>query len=171
MKNPRQYGLPPSSVAVDGQGNKVVDTEIYDVSVVRQLGCLVSALHLFLSPRGSPVAFDVEFTESLYQKKKKLTRHIQALLRDFIIDHDATISRGSYIHRHALHCLDHVRQALLCAADTTLEPTGDDTVTLDTEPDLALHQTHMDMGFASARHTCRNYTEIQEWMEANKIKV
>lgn len=72
VKNPRQYGLPPSSVAVDGQGNKVVDTEIYDVSVVRQLGCLVSALHVFLSPQhGSTVAFNVEFIESLYQSKRE----------------------------------------------------------------------------------------------------
>lgn len=94
------------------------------------------------------------------------------MLRDFIVDHDATISQGSYIHRDALHCLDHVRQALLCAADTTLEPTGDDTVLVDTEPDPVVHRTHyVDVGFASARHTCRNYTEIQEWMEANKVKL
>lgn len=71
VKNPRQYGLPPSSVAVDGQGNKVADTEIYDVSVVRQLGCLVSALQLFPSPHDSMVAFDVEFTEPLYPKRKR----------------------------------------------------------------------------------------------------
>lgn len=42
VKNPRKFGLPPSMVALDALGNNVSDTEIYEVSVIRQLGCLVS---------------------------------------------------------------------------------------------------------------------------------
>ncbi|KAK5050858.1 hypothetical protein LTR84_003417 [Exophiala bonariae] len=42
VKNPRKFGLPPSMIALDAAGNNVSDTEIYEVSVIRQLGCLVS---------------------------------------------------------------------------------------------------------------------------------
>lgn len=42
VKNPRDYGLPLSADAIDASGKTVPDTEVYEVSIVRQLGCLVS---------------------------------------------------------------------------------------------------------------------------------
>lgn len=51
VKNPRDFGLPPSFTAPDDSGNNASDTEIYEVSVIRQLGCLVSRHEEpFLSP-------------------------------------------------------------------------------------------------------------------------
>ena len=40
VNKPREFGLPHSSSAIDREGNKVPNVEVYDVSVVRQLGCL-----------------------------------------------------------------------------------------------------------------------------------
>lgn len=75
------------------------------------------------------------------------------------------MSQRAHVQEHALHCLDHVRQALLCAADTTLEPTGDDS-------DMYLHEMNdAEFGFATARHMCRNYTEVLHWIEANRLRV
>lgn len=47
VQNPREFGLPPSMVALDALGNNVSDTEIYEVSVIRQLGCLVRFFFFF----------------------------------------------------------------------------------------------------------------------------
>ena len=154
VKNPRYYGLPPSSSAVGEQGDEVEETEIYEVSVVRQLNCLVSDLHVFIL--------------FLFCYMILTSRPLQALVRDFVIDPYATMSQGDDIYRQVLHCLDHLRQALLCAADTTLEPTGKDVSFIDTHSDQGKQQSpHMGLGFVAARHTCRNYTQIREWMEAN----
>ncbi|OQU95994.1 hypothetical protein CLAIMM_02138 isoform 2 [Cladophialophora immunda] len=53
VRHPREYGLPSSAAAFDGDGHAISDTEIYDVAVVRQLECLVSspdARHLTPGP-------------------------------------------------------------------------------------------------------------------------
>jgi hypothetical protein len=48
VQNPREFGLPPSV------GDNTSDTEIYEVSVIRQLGCLVST---FLDMEGLSFIF------------------------------------------------------------------------------------------------------------------
>lgn len=42
VKNSKNFGLPPSALAVDQRKEEIPDTEIYIVSAVRQIVCLVS---------------------------------------------------------------------------------------------------------------------------------
>ncbi len=74
---------------------------------------------------------------------------------------------------HAFHCLDHVRQALLCAADTTLEPTGNGGVSTSVEQHYVGHQTLVEKPsavFESALHTCKNWTAVRNWIEENSVQ-
>lgn len=54
---------------------------------------------------------------------------------------------------HLRHCFDYLRQALMCAADTNLEPV-----------DFELG------GVTGWRFdkTCRNFEEVKEWAEVNR---
>ncbi|KAJ9606274.1 hypothetical protein H2200_009235 [Cladophialophora chaetospira] len=47
-----------------------------------------------------------------------------AFLRSTLIEYDHEMHPSAHDRAHAFHCLDHIRQALLCVADTTLEPTN-----------------------------------------------
>ncbi|KIX97667.1 uncharacterized protein Z520_06445 [Fonsecaea multimorphosa CBS 102226] len=136
VRHPRKYGLPPSAAAVDGDGQAVSDTEIYDVAVVRQLECL-------------------------------------AFIRQILIDYDH--EQHPHVHEKAqvYHCLDHVRQALLCAADTTLEPTRDggafSPLNVNGPHHYVGHQKTVMSGSASALHTCKNWTAVRSWIEENRV--
>ena len=54
---------------------------------------------------------------------------------------------------HMRHCFDYLRQALLCAADSTLEPFRTDLGGVT--------------GWGFPR-MCRNYDELKEWAEARR---
>lgn len=54
---------------------------------------------------------------------------------------------------HVRHCLDYLRQSLMCAADSTLEPV---------EPDL-----NGVTGWTVER-TCRSYTDVKLWSENHR---
>ena len=55
--------------------------------------------------------------------------------------------------RHIFHCLDYLRQTIMCNADTTLE--------WRSEGDPA----HID-GYGPT-HQCRNWDEVRQWLGAN----
>ncbi|KAL9099505.1 MAG: hypothetical protein Q9187_009489, partial [Circinaria calcarea] len=54
---------------------------------------------------------------------------------------------------HMRHCFDYLRQALLCSADSTLEPFRTDLGGVT--------------GWGFPR-VCRNYDELKEWAEARR---
>ena len=51
---------------------------------------------------------------------------------------------------HAQHCIEYLRQNIICAADTTLEPIKPEDNGVD--------------GFGN-KHNCRNYSAVKEWAE------
>ena len=61
---------------------------------------------------------------------------------------------SSDAHQHAKHCIDYLRQVIMCAADGTLEP-GDDTTR---------HITGMNVV-----HECRDYDEVRRWSEEQRL--
>lgn len=58
-------------------------------------------------------------------------------------------------HQHARHCFDYLRQALMCAADNTIEP-GNSTV-------------HGVTGIGAV-HQCRDYDRLVTWTEERRLK-
>ena len=56
---------------------------------------------------------------------------------------------------HAKHCFDYLRQALVCAADTALEPVDEAT------------------GFVTGMgvvHTCQNFEDLVIWAEERRFE-
>jgi hypothetical protein len=60
-----------------------------------------------------------------------------------------------------------VRQAILCASDTSLEPISDREGGRQYS-DVTDSSKGVTPGFKSARHTCKNWTEVRAWMEVNR---
>jgi len=99
VKNPRDFGLPPSFPAPDEAGNNASDTEIYEVSVIRQLGCLVSCRQPW---EGS------SFLRARPYLKKWLFANVpKTLLRRILIDYEDNVAPQPHTQAHAFHCLDH----------------------------------------------------------------
>ncbi|KIW94750.1 uncharacterized protein Z519_04727 [Cladophialophora bantiana CBS 173.52] len=98
----------------------------------------------------------------------------QAFIRQILIDYDHEHHPHVHERAHVFHCLDHVRQALLCAADTTLEPTRDGGVVSvpDSPHRYVGHQKMVDdrsSGLPAALHTCKNWTAVKVWIEENRV--
>ena len=89
-----------------------------------------------------------------------------------LIDYGREMHPAAHDRSHAFHCLDHVRQALLCAADTTLEPT--DNGGASTSGELSNHyvgdQIVVDKPDSGALHTCKNWTAVKNWIEENRVR-
>jgi hypothetical protein len=54
---------------------------------------------------------------------------------------------------HTMHCIDWIRQALMCNADLTLDPTDD----------------YISFG-QDSEHKCRDFTKILEWTQEHRYK-
>ncbi|GAB1210723.1 hypothetical protein APSETT445_009520 [Aspergillus pseudonomiae] len=67
---------------------------------------------------------------------------------------DESFDVGIERHPHIGHCFDYLRQSILCAADSHLEPTTERVIGNDR------------WGF---QRQCRNYTEIKEWAAQWKV--
>jgi hypothetical protein len=59
---------------------------------------------------------------------------------------------------HTEHCFHYLRQGILCAADTTLEP-GGPTMLLANGDQIATGE--------NVTHTCRDWRQVYDWMEEN----
>lgn len=57
---------------------------------------------------------------------------------------------------HTAHCFHYLRQAILCAADTTLEPGGTNMKLANGDKVAAGVETV---------HTCRDWRQVYDWME------
>ncbi|KAL6702402.1 hypothetical protein ACN47E_002195 [Coniothyrium glycines] len=58
---------------------------------------------------------------------------------------------------HTEHCFHYLRQGILCAADTTIEPGG---VAMRKENGEASHPV------VRAVHTCRDWRQVHDWLES-----
>jgi hypothetical protein len=97
-----------------------------------------------------------------------LTTLRQAFLRHILIDYSHERHPRAHEQSHAHHCLDHLRQAVLCAADTTLEPTSlsDGVSSHHMDEASANANAKVDLG-AAPLHTCKNWTAVKRWIEEN----
>lgn len=86
------------------------------------------------------LAFDVSMWHQL-----QCLNHIRAVLVN-----------GDDGSDHTAHCFDYLRQAILCAADTTLEPGG-------TSKKLA--NGDLVATGAGVVHTCRDWRQVYNWLE------
>ncbi|KAI0057351.1 hypothetical protein BV25DRAFT_1920199 [Artomyces pyxidatus] len=68
---------------------------------------------------------------------------------------------GSGVEHHVNHCLTYLREMVLCAGDTTLEPTG-------AMPGInAAGKVEHGATGQEVLHRCRDWTAIREYMEEN----
>jgi hypothetical protein len=68
------------------------------------------------------------------------------------------LTRGDDGSDHTEHCFHYLRQGILCAADTTLEPGG---------PAMLLADGQLVATGGNVTHTCRDWKLVYEWMEDN----
>jgi hypothetical protein len=62
-------------------------------------------------------------------------------------------SQRHHQHGHALHCIDWIRQALMCNADSTLDPTND----------------YIEFGDGNV-HQCRDFDAVFKWTHENGFR-
>lgn len=64
-----------------------------------------------------------------------------------------------------------VRQALLCAADTTLEPIGNRGALYPSLADAVRRSGDgTDHASGESLHTCKDWSAVKTWMEDNRLK-
>ncbi|KAL4861734.1 hypothetical protein BDV12DRAFT_203705 [Aspergillus spectabilis] len=126
LSTPSRYNLPPNDNVVPGISNA------YMVSVYHQLHCL-KALHAALLPviTGGEVS-----------------------VHDHVHERDSALA--GFEHNHIEHCLDYLRQAVMCAGDVTLEP-----------PDQRPESGKSPLQGWGVEHSCRSWEGIERWRGEN----
>lgn len=61
-------------------------------------------------------------------------------------------------HNHIEHCLDYLRQSVMCSGDTTLEP-----------PDERPEKGKSPLQGWGVEHTCQSWEEIEQWRGGNGV--
>lgn len=77
------------------------------------------------------------------------------------VHHDEIMDQAEMTYRHAPHCLDVIRQALLCHADTTLEPS-------QAMMDGKTGEWNIGAGGYNVVKKCRNWEAIRAWVDTNQ---
>ncbi|OJJ69566.1 hypothetical protein ASPBRDRAFT_281622 [Aspergillus brasiliensis CBS 101740] len=114
-------------------------------------------------PPSSPILNDPDAAE-LYMVSSVHQLHCLRILRDVIVKVDNDNGNMSVkVDKHVFHCLDYLRQAIMCAGDTTLEWAR---VRRNANGDLA---GYFFDGRGSS-HQCRDWTTIVGILEANRNK-
>ncbi|KAG7097762.1 hypothetical protein E1B28_005083 [Marasmius oreades] len=82
------------------------------------------------------------------------------------------ISRGPELRlddevvTHTGHCLDYLREALLCHSDTTLEPVHDIIVPPDDRKNTSQHTDKVAQGW-NVLHRCKDWAVVRRYLEDN----
>ncbi|CAF9929509.1 MAG: hypothetical protein GOMPHAMPRED_005427 [Gomphillus americanus] len=111
----------------DGIGSKVPGAGIYGISATHQFHCIVDA-----------------FTGLAIQDPK--------YVKELWVSPNFA-QKPAFKPRHIFHCLDYLRQTVMCNADTTMEwRSADDPFHID--------------GYGPP-HQCKNWDEVVQWLGAN----
>jgi hypothetical protein len=108
--------------------------EFFTLSAIHQLHCLVSR-----SPRETSVRFVAHSRQWSIQQELQSPK-------------GADNEQHSH-HRHGRHCIDYLRQSLMCAADHTLEPV---------DPKLG------GVTGWGVKRTCRDWDGLKSWAEERR---
>ncbi|ETI26966.1 hypothetical protein G647_10065 [Cladophialophora carrionii CBS 160.54] len=128
-------------------------------------------LNMFPKGDGRVKVRDPEMRTQIYDVAVVKQLECLAFLRHILIDYSHEQHPQAHEISRAYHCLDHVRQAVLCAADTTLEPTTlqDGMAPRDQAQRYGHEATsgaHVNPR-AATLHTCKNWTAVKRWIEEN----
>lgn len=140
----------PESKAIEDDPE---EAEIYSLSVLHQLHCLVRALSKASIPNPSrevlPLAnkFGLCFTHTC----------TQGVIRDVIKKYEKHDKSRFAGRGHEYHCIDYIRQSIMCSGDMTLDY-------------AELHEDGTRRGFSGANstHQCRDWDAIVHWAEENR---
>ncbi|MCJ1329549.1 hypothetical protein MMC10_006229 [Thelotrema lepadinum] len=124
IKNPEQYGL------VNGLNTSVASSRVYGITVTHEYHCL-QLIHKSL--------IGIATRNATYMEEIHAT--------------NTSVELPNGKLNHLFHCVDYLRQNIMCKADTTLEW----NTVADSE--------HID-GYGIP-HQCRNWQEVSGWMREN----
>ncbi|TVY80492.1 Oxidase ustYa [Lachnellula suecica] len=115
----------------------------------------------YAMPRSKRIEDDAEEAE-IYSVSMTHQLHCLGVLRDVIIKYSKGDKSRFAGAGHEYHCLDYIRQAVLCAGDTTL-----DHAEIEYNPD----GSELRYGFtgANATHRCRNWDAIKEILVEKRL--
>jgi len=125
------------------------DHKFYSVALYHQLHCL-NSLRKYVA-RGSVSHFSLSSWPALINAHWELGSELR-------LDREVVT--------HAGHCLDYLRQAILCHADTTLEPVHDIVVPADPLRNTSQHTDKVAQGW-DVLHRCKDWTFVRDALEDN----
>lgn len=120
------------------------DAEIYSLSVLHQLHCLVRPLPFPPPPPGKKKPHKATHTHPPTK---------QGVIRDVVQKyekHDKSRFAGA---GHEYHCIDYLRQSIMCAGDTTL----------DFSDQAYADGARRGFSGANSTHVCRDWESIVSW--------
>lgn len=93
---------------------------------------------------------------------------IYCVAADVTSGNNLTLSYG--VITHAEHCLDYLREALVCHSDTTLEPVKEVRVDENGAPakegSTGVHIDNVAMGW-NVTHRCRDWSVLRDYLDNN----
>jgi len=112
-------------------------------------------------PRSKKIENDTEEAE-IYSVSMTHQLHCLGVLRNVITKYSKGDKSRFAGAGHEYHCLDYIRQAILCAGDTTLD---------HAEIEYNSDGTELKYGFtgANATHRCRDWDSIQEVLIGKRL--
>ncbi|KAK3386735.1 hypothetical protein B0H63DRAFT_468298 [Podospora didyma] len=115
----------------------------------------------FDMPASEPIPDDIEEGE-IYSLSVTHQLHCLAVLRDVIIKYEKRDKSRFAGDGHEYHCLDYIRQSVLCAGDTTLDYADERTVGPDGQV------TRYGFTGANSTHQCRDWDAIKSFVEEHR---
>ncbi|KAK1766578.1 hypothetical protein QBC33DRAFT_611770 [Phialemonium atrogriseum] len=115
----------------------------------------------FDMPDSEPIEDDPEQGE-VYSLSVTHQLHCLAVLRDVIIKYEKRDKSRYAGDGHEYHCLDYIRQAVMCAGDTTMDYADDRVFGQDGKV------TRYGFTGANSTHQCRDWDAIKAFAEQHK---
>ncbi|KAK4448437.1 hypothetical protein QBC34DRAFT_407430 [Podospora aff. communis PSN243] len=112
-------------------------------------------------PPSQPIANHTEEAE-LYSLSVTHQLHCLAVLRDVIIKYERRDRSRFAGDGHEYHCLDYIRQAILCSGDTTLDYANDRVFGQDGKV------TRYGFTGSNSTHQCRDWDFIRDFAGKHK---
>ncbi|KAK3348677.1 hypothetical protein B0T25DRAFT_457724, partial [Lasiosphaeria hispida] len=112
-------------------------------------------------PPSEPIPNDTEQGE-MYSLSVTHQLHCLAVLRDVIIKYEKGDKSRFAGDGHEYHCLDYIRQAIMCSGDTTLDYADDRVIGQEGQV------TRYGFTGSNSTHQCRDWDFIRDFAEKHK---
>lgn len=137
--------------------NDPEEAEIYSLSVLHQLHCLVGIPPKLYNPTRRALTFGHCGCTCTCTCNVLYSYSTQGVIRDVIKKYEKHDKSRFAGRGHEYHCIDYIRQSIMCSGDMTLDY-------------AELHEDGTRRGFSGANstHQCRDWDAIVHWAEENR---